>query len=456
MPREKSSGRGSIQRPETRHSTMAASRWTAISPSIQPIPPCAAPAGARGRTAEGHQQRRSKLTGYTPTIGDRLDDAGVAWHWYSGGWADALSGKADKTFQFHRQPLAYYARYVPFQEGGTTLNPKTTAPTAHLQDESQFYIDLAEGKLPAVCFVKPKGAVNECPGCAGLLAGQQHAADIVHAVQNSPLWQRTAILVLYTDSGGRWDHVPPPKRDKFGPGCRVPAPSSRRTPGGEACSMPPTIRFRSSDAGRPLWPAGAGASDAAAASLADCFQAEARAAIDVSYTQPDADRPGRWRWSWADALGRPDPHFAGGGMDGRPHSQRGQRDRPPLEVPHRAAQPHRSLRPGGRRQYPDRRPGDPAGDRPLWRRQQLRSHRRRAGHRRGRRRRQRDRGRDRAQRADWRPGLCPPQGRPSRRHPRCRLDRLRRGPGGVASDFEAVGLRRTSIIPSAWPASAAC
>ena len=34
--------------------------------------------------------------------------------------------------------------------------------------------------------------------------------------------------------------------------------------------------------------------DAAAASMADCFQAEARAAIDASYTQPDADRPGRW------------------------------------------------------------------------------------------------------------------------------------------------------------------
>ena len=69
-----------------------------------------------------------KLAGYTPTIGERLDEAGVAWRWYSGGWADALAGKADKTFQFDRQPLAYYARYAPFQEGGTTLNPRTTGP----------------------------------------------------------------------------------------------------------------------------------------------------------------------------------------------------------------------------------------------------------------------------------------------------------------------------------------
>src|SRR5262249_46288398 len=29
---------------------------------------------------------------YRQTIGDRLDDAGVSWRWYSGGWSDALAG----------------------------------------------------------------------------------------------------------------------------------------------------------------------------------------------------------------------------------------------------------------------------------------------------------------------------------------------------------------------------
>ena len=29
--------------------------------------------------------------GYMPNIGNRLDDAGVNWRWYSGGWTDALA-----------------------------------------------------------------------------------------------------------------------------------------------------------------------------------------------------------------------------------------------------------------------------------------------------------------------------------------------------------------------------
>lgn len=30
------------------------------------------------------------------------------------------------------------------------------------------------------------------------------------------------IIVTYDENGGFWDHVPPPKRDPWGPGTRVP------------------------------------------------------------------------------------------------------------------------------------------------------------------------------------------------------------------------------------------
>ena len=39
-----------------------------------------------------------------PTIGDRLSEKNVSWAWYSGGWDDAMAGKADGTFQYHHQP----------------------------------------------------------------------------------------------------------------------------------------------------------------------------------------------------------------------------------------------------------------------------------------------------------------------------------------------------------------
>jgi phospholipase C len=124
-----------------------------------------------------------------------------------------MAGHPDPLFQFHHQPFAYYANYAD----------NTPGRAAHLKDEQDFYADAATGKLPAVTFIKPLGADNEHPGYATLVSGQQHVADLVSAVQNSAFWQDTAIIITYDEHGGRWDHVPPPEVDRWGPGIRVPA-----------------------------------------------------------------------------------------------------------------------------------------------------------------------------------------------------------------------------------------
>ena len=164
--------------------------------------------------------------GYTPTIGNRLDDAGIDWRWYSGGWNLALSNNVAANtalFQFHHQPFAYYTKYAPFLDASGTLNPATTGPKAHLQDEQKFFSDVAAGKLPPVTFIKPLGPNNEHPGYADEVTGQQHVAELVSAVQHSPLWKDSAIIITYDENGGRWDHVVPPVRpDGWGVGTRVP------------------------------------------------------------------------------------------------------------------------------------------------------------------------------------------------------------------------------------------
>ena len=147
-----------------------------------------------------------------PTIGDRLDEKGVSWAWYSGGWNDALAGKPHARFQFHHQPFAYFAKWA---DG-------TTAKARHLRDERDFLTDLAAGRLPAVSFVKPLGIHNEHPNTSELMAGQQHMAELVRAVRESQLWPRTLIVITYDENGGRWDHVAPPVVDRWGPGVRVP------------------------------------------------------------------------------------------------------------------------------------------------------------------------------------------------------------------------------------------
>src|SRR5262249_54029372 len=153
--------------------------------------------------------------------------------WYSGGWSDALAGHPATDpngfgggFQFHHQPFAYYANFAPFNADGSP-NPQTDSllnPDAHLQDETRFFADLTDGRLPAVRFIKALGPDNEHPGYANLIQGQQHVADVVHAIQNSPDWAHTAIIVTYDENGGFWDHVSPPTANGiWGDGARVPA-----------------------------------------------------------------------------------------------------------------------------------------------------------------------------------------------------------------------------------------
>lgn len=148
-----------------------------------------------------------------PTIGDRLSEKGISWAWYSGGWNDAAAGHPDALFQFHHQPFNYFA---PYAEG-------TAARAEHLKDIDDFLAALRTGNLPAVAFVKPIGANNEHPGYADLLRGQQYVSTLVKAVQESAVWKDSVIIISYDEGGGRWDHVPPPPVDRWGPGVRVPA-----------------------------------------------------------------------------------------------------------------------------------------------------------------------------------------------------------------------------------------
>jgi phospholipase C len=146
-----------------------------------------------------------------PTIGDRLSAKGISWAWFSGGWDAARAGHPDRLFQFNHQPFAYFANYAP-----------GTAGASHLRDETAFEAALANGTLPAVSFVKPDGVDNEHPGYANLYDGEAHAAALIEKVMKSHLWSSTAIIVTYDENGGFWDHVPPPKADRWGDGTRVP------------------------------------------------------------------------------------------------------------------------------------------------------------------------------------------------------------------------------------------
>jgi phospholipase C len=217
-----------------------------IQPTYQPFAPGTADARKLPPQAE-------------PTIGDRLSAKGVDWAWYSGGWSNAAgnvdepgwtNGTApalptatnpkpcpdpaafatatwpycpDKLFQFHHQPLNYFASFAP----------GTPARAAHLRDEAEFETLAQSSKkhcaLKPVSLIKPIGAENEHPGYTNVSEGSGHLVELLSAIQNSRCAKDTMVVVTYDEFGGQWDHVSPPGQgtpgvhDNMGPGTRIPA-----------------------------------------------------------------------------------------------------------------------------------------------------------------------------------------------------------------------------------------
>ncbi len=194
------------------------------------------------------------------TIGDRLSAAHVSWAWYSGGWSNAngdvgepgwtngtgpLPATAtnpspcpdanananaqwpncpDKLFQFHHQPLNYFASFAPGKP----------ARARHLRDEQEFLAQAEASKrrcrLEEVSMIKPVGAENEHPGYASAQRGSNHLVDLIKAIEESRCGDDTMVIVTYDEFGGQWDHVTPPGQggksgphDAMGPGTRIPA-----------------------------------------------------------------------------------------------------------------------------------------------------------------------------------------------------------------------------------------
>lgn len=67
------------------------------------------------------------------------------------------------------------------------------------------------------------GGAGAADRLADIEAGDAHIADIVSRLEKSPQWDHMLVVVTYDENGGIWDHVAPPKGDRWGPGSRIPA-----------------------------------------------------------------------------------------------------------------------------------------------------------------------------------------------------------------------------------------
>ncbi len=85
----------------------------------------------------------------------------------------------------------------------------------------QFLADCKSGKLSDYCFIEPNYTDHESEGGEqiasdqhpdhNIQAGEIFIASVYNAIrENATLWASTALLVVYDEHGGIFDHVPPP------------------------------------------------------------------------------------------------------------------------------------------------------------------------------------------------------------------------------------------------------
>jgi phospholipase C len=136
------------------------------------------------------------------TLGDELDDAGLAWRFYT----SRIYG--DGGLWSGYQAVRHIRK-------GPDWKKDVLAP------QTRFLTDIQKGKLASVTWITPICVNSDHVNCGGG-TGPEWVASIVNAVGESQFWNSTAIFVMWDDWGGLYDHVPPPYVDYDGLGIRVP------------------------------------------------------------------------------------------------------------------------------------------------------------------------------------------------------------------------------------------
>jgi phospholipase C len=131
---------------------------------------------------------------------DQLEKAGVSWKYYAmpNQWMNALQA-------------IKHVRLGPMWD--------------NVQDPSTILRDLQDNQLPAVSWlIPPEGNPNEHPGGGvNICVGENWTVQYLNAVFHSREWKSTAVVIVWDDFGGFYDHVVPPHYDVMGLGPRTPA-----------------------------------------------------------------------------------------------------------------------------------------------------------------------------------------------------------------------------------------
>lgn len=146
------------------------------------------------------------------TMRDLLDAKSLRWKFYAVG---VTNWKHCPTCEDAGIWSAFDAikavRYSPEWHTNVTRSP------------NEFFHDITNKDLPAVSWITPNGPNSDHPG-NGSETGPSWVASLVNAVGESQYWKSTAIVIVWDDWGGMYDHLDPPTPRTWegGPGFRIP------------------------------------------------------------------------------------------------------------------------------------------------------------------------------------------------------------------------------------------
>jgi len=168
---------------------------------------------------------RNQVTMGSSNIGNLLGAAGITWGSFMGGFnlslinpngttgcsrssVNAVNGVATKDYIPHHSFFNYWS---------STANPSHTRPASdaeignagpahHQYDIEDFYTAAAEGHLPAVSFLKAQAYQDGHAGYSDPLDEQTFIVNTINMLEALPSWNSTAVVVMYDDSDGWYDH----------------------------------------------------------------------------------------------------------------------------------------------------------------------------------------------------------------------------------------------------------
>jgi phospholipase C len=158
-------------------------------------------------------------------IGDLLNAAGITWGWFAGGFNLNIVN-SDGSTGCNRQSTSaivgtqgdYVPHHTPFMYYASTANPtharpKSVAsighsgdPANHDYDIEDFFTAVQAGNFPTVSFLKAISIQDGHPGNSDPLDEQHFVVRVANFLQGQPEWPNTALIVLYDDSDGWYDH----------------------------------------------------------------------------------------------------------------------------------------------------------------------------------------------------------------------------------------------------------